>query len=677
MRVKSIVLDGFKSYAHRQELSDLDHHFNAITGLNGSGKSNIFDAICFVMGISNLKKVRAEDQRDLIFKNGNAGIQKATVTIEFENSDPSPPEFPRSVYPTITIQRQILTNQTSKFLLNGRTVAVNDIRKFFQNIGLNVDNPHFMVLQGTVHKLIGMKSQEILGWLEEAAGTRVFDARRRAAEHMIASKERKVQELNRIIDEEIRPELARMSEEQDAYNKFVKQIEGLDQKRRFRVALQFYRARVEAEQAAERTAAAKEEIAVAQRALKTLPKEVEEATARVKELEAAANAPNADAERLQLADAEARRGLTKSTSQLAATEKTLKQQEKAVKKAEDDLARVVKQRDNDAKAGEAHRREHETRLAELETAEREVGELKEAIRLNRSGVQAGSSGLTIQQELEKISREVINAEGVITRNRQSLAELESEAVQLQKRVDGDSSLHKQTQQQLRGAQQRVADAQAAYAPFAEADRQVKSLGEQLQRVSMDHRKFLAEANAAGANPFSCEPIPGVDLDAVIKGRVGELLRVTKQEYTLALSIGATRNALDRVVVTEDGLVQRILDEGRPAMRTYFMALNKAQGGVLITPERLEEARRIARAHKGYVELALNLVEYDAAYAPVMERTFGGFFVCSTLEIAKELAFNPRVKCKAVTAEGDVADPSGTMSGGGNAHSAAQNDVLAR
>ena len=57
MYIKSMVVDGFKSYAQRTEIVGFDNMFNAITGLNGSGKSNILDAICFVLGISNLSQV--------------------------------------------------------------------------------------------------------------------------------------------------------------------------------------------------------------------------------------------------------------------------------------------------------------------------------------------------------------------------------------------------------------------------------------------------------------------------------------------------------------------------------------------------------------------------------------------------------------------------------------------
>ena len=58
MWIKEVVIDGFKSYAERTEIGQFDSQFNAITGLNGSGKSNILDSICFVLGISNLSQVR-------------------------------------------------------------------------------------------------------------------------------------------------------------------------------------------------------------------------------------------------------------------------------------------------------------------------------------------------------------------------------------------------------------------------------------------------------------------------------------------------------------------------------------------------------------------------------------------------------------------------------------------
>jgi structural maintenance of chromosome 2 len=138
MHITELVIEGFKSYAQRVILSNFDKSFNAITGPNGSGKSNILDAICFCLGIKNLNlvrrwdacahrassrsirvadgapprllpQVRADGLQDLVYKSGQAGIQKASVSVTFANDDKanSPTGFEDK--DTITITRQVCT----------------------------------------------------------------------------------------------------------------------------------------------------------------------------------------------------------------------------------------------------------------------------------------------------------------------------------------------------------------------------------------------------------------------------------------------------------------------------------------------------------------------------------------------------------------------------------------
>ncbi|KAH9364373.1 hypothetical protein HPB48_000334 [Haemaphysalis longicornis] len=107
MHIKSITIDGFKSYGQRVDIKGFDPLFNAITGLNGSGKSNILDSICFVLGISNLSHVRATNLQDLVYKNGQAGITKATVSITFDNRDVRQRPVGYEHYDEFTITRQV------------------------------------------------------------------------------------------------------------------------------------------------------------------------------------------------------------------------------------------------------------------------------------------------------------------------------------------------------------------------------------------------------------------------------------------------------------------------------------------------------------------------------------------------------------------------------------------
>lgn len=107
MYIKELIIDGFKSYATRTVISGWDREFNAITGLNGSGKSNVLDAICFVLGINNLSQVRVHSLQDLVYKRGQAGITKASVSVVFDNTDPlnSPVGFDKCE--EITVTRQV------------------------------------------------------------------------------------------------------------------------------------------------------------------------------------------------------------------------------------------------------------------------------------------------------------------------------------------------------------------------------------------------------------------------------------------------------------------------------------------------------------------------------------------------------------------------------------------
>lgn len=147
MHVKEICLEGFKSYAQRVVIPGFDAQFNAITGLNGSGKSNILDSICFVLGIQNLQQVtnlfniwnfafmvlwrshsrwfftqvRANSLQELVYKQGQAGITKATVSIVFDNTDKDRSPVGYEHMDEITVTRQLVIGGRSKYLINGKT----------------------------------------------------------------------------------------------------------------------------------------------------------------------------------------------------------------------------------------------------------------------------------------------------------------------------------------------------------------------------------------------------------------------------------------------------------------------------------------------------------------------------------------------------------------------------
>jgi structural maintenance of chromosome 2 len=235
-------------------LISFDPHFNAITGLNGSGKSNILDAICFVLGITNLSQVRAGNLSELVYKQGQAGVNKATVTIVFNNEDEAGSPIGYQQFPEITVTRQVLLGGKSKYLINGRNCSAGQVQNLFHSVQLNVNNPHFLIMQGRITKVLNMKPNEILGMVEEAAGTRMYETKRVAALKTIEKKQAKVDELNAVLSEEITPTLERLRGEKQNYLKWSKNSADIERIERFVIAAEFGKAQLALENNSEGSA---------------------------------------------------------------------------------------------------------------------------------------------------------------------------------------------------------------------------------------------------------------------------------------------------------------------------------------------------------------------------------------------------------------------------------------
>lgn len=239
MYIRSITIDGFKSYGQRTEISGFDKLFNAITGLNGSGKSNILDAICFLLGITNLTQVRATNLQDLVYKNGQAGVTKATVSIIFDNNDKEQSPVGYQQCDEITVTRHVVIGGRNKYLINGCNAQNNRVQDLFRSVQLNVNNPHFLIMQGRITKVLNMKPPEILSMIEEASGTKMYESKKQTALKTIAKKEAKLADINTALDEEISPTLEKLKEDRAAYLEFQKVQREVEHLTKLCIAYQF------------------------------------------------------------------------------------------------------------------------------------------------------------------------------------------------------------------------------------------------------------------------------------------------------------------------------------------------------------------------------------------------------------------------------------------------------
>lgn len=156
-----------------------------------------------------------------------------------------------------------------------------------------------------------------------------------------------------------------------------------------------------------------------------------------------------------------------------------------------------------------------------------------------------------------------------------------------------------------------------------------------------------------------DPEPGFDRSRV-KGLVASLVSIREpQIYSTALEITAG-GRLYNVVVDSEQTGQKLLQKGKLKKRVTIIPLNKIQSHKL-SSETVKQAER--EVGKENVSLALSLVGYDEEVEAAMNYVFGSTLVCKTMELARRVTFNPSIKARSVTLDGDVFDPSGTLTGG--------------
>jgi chromosome segregation protein len=204
--LKKIELKGFKSFGPQTVTINLDKGFTVITGPNGSGKTNIVDAVLFVLGELSSRRLRAENFSRLIFHgSADAGEKQksAKVVIQFDNNDGRIPIETN----TVTVSREVFNNGQSVYRVNGRTFPRTRVLDMFSMAGLS-STGHNVIAQGTITRLTEISSDERRKIIEDLIGIAQYDTEKleaeqklRAAEISIRTAMGRIDEVQRRVDD--------------------------------------------------------------------------------------------------------------------------------------------------------------------------------------------------------------------------------------------------------------------------------------------------------------------------------------------------------------------------------------------------------------------------------------------------------------------------------------------
>mmetsp|Transcript_11685 Transcript_11685/g.21845 ORF Transcript_11685/g.21845 Transcript_11685/m.21845 type:complete len:1211 (-) Transcript_11685:2-3634(-) len=667
MHIQEIVVDGFKSYAHRTVITGFDPHFNAITGLNGSGKSNILDSICFVLGITNLSQVRAGNLSELVYKQGQAGINKASVTIVFNNSDTANSPVGYDHCSEIAVTRQISIGGKSKYLINGKVSPANQVANLFHSVQLNVNNPHFLIMQGRITKVLNMKPDEILGMVEEAAGTRMYENKKVAALKTIEKKQKKVDEINAILQEEITPTLERLRGEKENYLKWSKNKADIERIERFVVASEYMRAK-------EALTKNEHEIDEMEALLNSKQNEADEFRKRVEEKE---TEMEEFSEQLNgefgKAHKELKSAEEKLSKELVKVTSAWKNSVDNVTKAKDDLEsakELVRETENAAVLKQSEIQNDSKMIGKSKDAAAQAEAELERLTMEYQNMCAGISsqdsgeGMTLPDQISKAHSDANNADA-----KAKQAEMKINHIQKTiKSVEADMKKEEKSSAKLSDkrnkAAEKVESMKATLSSISFSPDEYNAL--ENEKIELENTvgnlqevvdTLTAQLEGRLAFNYS-DPVRGFDRNKV-KGVVAKLIRVKNPAHATALEVVAG-GKLFQVVVDEAITGKALLSRGKLQRRVTIIPLDKIHSK-RISNANATEARSIAQKMKSSASPAIELVGFDEEVRSAVEYVFGSTLVVDDSQSANKIC--DMIKTRTVTLDGDIYDPSGTISGG--------------
>lgn len=569
--------------------------------------------------------------------------------------------------------RQIVLGGTSKYLINGHRAQQQTVQNLFQSVQLNINNPNFLIMQGRITKVLNMKPVEILAMIEEAAGTRMFEDRRDKAFKTMAKKEMKVQELTELLKDEIEPKLEKLRTEKRAFLEFQQTQSDLERLTKLVVAHDYLKNKEKLKQTASDLEAKRQRATDLEDDAKRLKNEISHLEEDMKKVKTAREKELRKGGKFQALEEEVKthsHEVVRLTTVLDLKEASIAEEEerrKGLQKSEKELEAQVKEK---SKIYEKVQAQYDAAKADLDKQTADMENKDELLQTLLTGV-ASKEGQEngYQGQLQD------------ARNRASAAATEQEQAKLkmshvEKRIKEDEPRARKAKEQNSGL---LKDLETLKSQAKKLEAELNKLGVEagkeeeiyeeeavLQKQIRTLREQADSMKRKVANiDFSySDPSPGFDRSKV-KGLLAQLFTLDKDKAQAGTALEICAGGrLYNVVVDSAETGTHLLQNGKLRKRVTIIPLNKI-AAFKASADKIGAAQKLA---PGKVDLALSLVGYDDEVSAAMEYVFGSTLVCEDAETAKKVTFDPAVRMKSVTLEGDVYDPSGTLSGGSSPNS---------
>ena len=667
MRLKKLIIHGFKSFADHVEIV-FEDGITGVVGPNGCGKSNIADAMKWVLGEQSAKSLRGAKMEDVIF----GGTEKrkrlsfCEVTLIFDNADHSLPID----FTEVAVTRRVYRSGEGEYKINGAACRLRDIVDLFRDTGIGRDG-YSMIGQGRIDEILSAKSEDRRQVFEEAAGIVKYKARKNDAQRRMDNTTQnltRVEDILAELEERVEP-LKKQSEEAREYLSLRDELKTLDINV-FLMRTERYEARIRE---------LRESVESLGEAILQANREMETAGA---EREACQETLNG----LELRAAEKREQVQALIREVEAQEGAVRVMRERIAAGEKERARLMQQREAAGRGREGVAERIEALQAGIARDDARLQADTQALAAQEQALEAAETALAeLEARSEQMKQQIIQAMnrlGDVRSQRARLGamktalenQLQSMAGDREREQAGVDSLNEQVRDATAHLQAEEARRDELKAQSADHNLRVQALNDRLQalsaqvtecqnrRQSADSRmKLLREMQRdyEGYNNSVKQVLLQArrDPNSGVHGVVADLFRVPERlERAIDMVLGG---ALQNIIVERDEDAKRMIEYLRSNRfgRATFLPIGSVRGRTL-TPQE----RQVLKL-PGCIGVASELIEYDARYQGVADNLLGRTVIAEDLNSGIAIQRASRYQLRLVTLQGDVMHSGGSMTGG--------------
>lgn len=665
MLFKTLEIQGFKSFADRTVL-EFDRRTTAVVGSNGNGKSNISDALRWVMGEQGAKTLRGDKMEDVIFHGTTErrpmGFARVALTID--NSD----RMLSVDSDEVVISRKLYRSGESEYLINGKKSRLRDIQEMLMGTGLGRDG-YSIIGQGRVSEIIAAKDTQRREIFEEAAGVSLFLHKKANAEKDLAQAEENIVRQRDIIraDEERLPRLKAQSE------KAVMAAELLAQKKTLEISVSVARLNEKRESLDK----INDGLLLNQGECENYEREIEQYEDKISELGDKKLSAQALQERIRGEIKSASEELAEKNTAISVSENELKNNQKRREELADQLKNAERSgREFDEKITGINSQIDEKNAA-AEQYGRQADELKlELDRISKESEQAGEQYSALEREIaaalsEKGTREFAKSmagntvENVKRQREEFLAGMSEGSSKLEeyksglaeaRRKDGEISEKRSSLGNKSAGMERLADGKKKR--LEEARTALESANAALNEKNQRYRVLSdIEKSREGYYRSVKEVLRAGEQGRLtgIHGIVADVITVPERYVTAIETV--LSGVMQNIIVDNDETAARCISflKEIDAGRATFYPISTMKG------RELNEQRLFSES--GFEGIASELVECGDEYSQIIGNLLGTTVVVDDMNTAKVIGKKYRYRFRIVTLDGQVVNAGGSFTGG--------------